>query len=130
MDERLQNILNSGLRAARQAGASVSDALDAAGDRAGRLVTAGQLNCRIAELERRVRDGLQGIGEMIYATHTGDPTSSDDLLDALEDIDRLNEQISSLQARVNQLLERNVCPKCGAAAQPEDLYCRECGAKL
>lgn len=130
MDERLQNILNCGLKAARQAGASVSDALDAAGDKAGRLVTAGQLNCRIAELNAQIRAGLQRIGEMIYATHTGDPTSSDDLLVALRDIDRLNEQIRCLQAQVNQLLERSACPKCGAAAQPEDLYCRECGAKL
>ena len=130
MDEKLQNILNSGLRVARQAGSSVSDALDAAGDRAGRLVAAGQLNCRIAELERQVRAGLQRVGEMIYATHTGAPTSSDDLLDALREIDRLNEQLSCLRAQAGRLTERSVCPKCGAAARAEDLYCRECGAKL
>lgn len=130
MDEKLQNILNCGLRAARQAGAAVSEALDAAGDKAGRMAAVGQLNCRIAELNRQVRLGLQRVGEMVYATHTGAPTDSDDLLEALRDIDQLQDQIRRLRAQAGRLQERSVCPRCGAGTAPEDLFCGECGAKL
>lgn len=43
-----------------------------------------------------------GGGEMVYATHTGDPTESEVLLAKLQEIDGLKEQIAALEAEIGR----------------------------
>lgn len=130
MDERLQNLLNGVQKTAADFSASASDAAYAVGARASQLISVGKLNVRLADLKAQVAAELRQVGEMVYATHTGAPTDSEDLLAKLQVIDELNSQIAGLSAELASARGDRVCFRCGAVAEPADVFCRQCGEKL
>lgn len=129
MNDRLEELLDSVQRTAGQVGEVAADAAYGVGRKAGELLSVAKLRMRVATLEGAVEGCLAEIGEMVYATHTGSPTDSEVLLEKLREIDGLHEQIAALKARIDQAKEA-VCPVCGAALRPGDVFCRECGGKL
>ncbi len=90
-----------------------------------------KLRCQAARVEGQVDGKLMEAGELVYATHTGNPTDSQELLDKLREIDALKARLAEL----NEALGRTegdapVCPTCGASVLEGDCYCRVCGKKL
>lgn len=67
---------------------------------------------------------------MVYATHTGTPTESEDLLSKLQEIDELHAQLADINDALGRVPEPPVCSTCGAAIREGDAFCRECGGKL
>ena len=130
MNERLQSLVDTVQRTASQVGGAAADAAYGVGRRAGELLSSARLQMQIAGLEGRVEGCFAEIGEMIYATHTGNPTESEVLLAKLEEIDRLREQIRQLEQEAAHLHGSAVCPGCGAAVRAGDVFCRECGGQL
>lgn len=130
MDERLQSILDSVQKTANQIGNSASDAAYGVSARASQLLSVGKLNIRLVDLRAEVNLHLREIGELVYATHTGDPTDSEVLLGKLQVIDQLNAQIAEVNAQLALAKGVSLCPRCGAAARAGDAFCRECGEKF
>lgn len=128
MNETMQELLGKVQDTALQLGDTAADAAYGVGKRASRLLSEAKINVKLAGLRADVRTALQEAGELIYATHTGQPTDSQILLDKLEQIDELNAQIAELEGKLAEPLP--VCPTCGAKIREEDLFCRECGGKL
>ena len=109
---------------------SAEQAVRAAGELAGQLVDQGRLRRRLAELRARTDEHLRRVGGMMYDTHTGSPVSTEDLVAELRAIDELKRQTADLEARLPQSARRSICPWCGGAAEPGDVFCRDCGRKL
>ena len=130
MNERLQELLDAVARTACQIGSGAADAAGAVGKRAGALLSAAKLNIQAAEARRAADDALRQVGEMIYSTHTGHPTGSEVLLAKLQEIAALLESAAALERESARLQSGGICPACGAAARPGDVFCRECGEKL
>ena len=130
MDERLQSILDMVQKTASNAANSASDAAYSVGQRATQMLSVGKLNIRLLDLKTEVNAQLREVGELIYATHTGDPTDSDVLLAKLQTIDDLHAQIGQLSAELAKAKGGKVCPGCGAVSEKDDVFCRECGKKL
>lgn len=80
-----------------------------------------RLRCEAARTEGEMDGKLMEAGEMVYATHTGTPTESIDVLKA---------RLAELNESLGRTAEDVSCPACGAAAQDGDHYCRACGGKL
>ena len=106
------------------------DAICAMSLGAKRLTDAAKRQLEIADLRAGINVGLRELGELLYATHTGDPTDSAVLLAKLEEIDGLKAQIAELEAQIGRAEESAICPTCGAAVREGDQFCRECGGKL
>ena len=53
-----------------------------------------RLRAEVKELEEELRLQLQAVGEMVYATHSGKPSDSEDMQEILEYIDGLHEQLA------------------------------------
>lgn len=130
MDEKLKELLDSVQRTAATAAATATDAAETVGRKASALLSVGKLNVRIMDLQGQIGLALREVGSMIYATHTGNPSDSDVLLEKLQGIDALNEQLAALRAELARARGASVCPACGAAAEKGDEFCRSCGAKL
>ena len=132
MNERLQDLLDSVQRTAGQVGDAAADAAYGVGKKAVELVSVAKMNIQLVELRSEINTGLREVGEMMYATHTGDPTDSETLLAKLSEIDALNARVEELSAQISRekAAENPVCPLCGAPVRRDDVFCRECGGKL
>lgn len=130
MNERLQELLDSVQRTAGVVGEAAGDVAYGVGKRASMLLSVGKLNIQSVDLKAEIAAQLRQVGEMMYATHTGDPTDSDDLLEKLQKIDGLHAQIAALDAEIARLQGGVLCPHCGAPAKNGEVFCKECGGKL
>ena len=88
------------------------------------------LEQEIDDLEDQADLQLYRIGLMVYGTHTGTHTPSDELLSALEEIDRLKSRVARARGQLVRLRGGRACGRCGAAAREDDRFCRSCGARL
>ena len=84
MDEKMQDILNQVQKTAAVIGDTAADAAYGVSIKAKELLSVGKMNIRLAELKASVQTELRRVGEMIYATHTGNPTESEELLAKLQ----------------------------------------------
>lgn len=130
MNEKLAELMDTVQKTAVQAADVAADAAYGVGKKAGELLSVAKLRIRIATLEGSVDECLMTLGEMLYATHTGDPTDSETLLAKLQEIDGLKAEIAALNAQIGREQEAQTCATCGAAVQEGDAFCRECGEKL
>lgn len=130
MNEKLYELLETVQRTAIQVSDTAAGAAYGVGKKAGELLSVAKLNIRVADLKAEVNAQLRELGEMLYATHTGNPTDSETLLAKLQEIDVLKAQIDELNAEIGREQAAYTCPTCGAAVQDGDQFCRECGGKL
>ena len=127
MNEKLFQLLETVRTAAVQAGDVAADAAYGASKKAGELVSVAKLNIQIAELKHAVGAALREVGELLYATHTGNPTDSEILQAKLEEIDGLKARIAQLEGALGREKAARVCTTCGAEIKEADVFCRECG---
>ncbi len=132
MNDKIQEMLDTIQRTAVQAGDVASDAAYGVGKKAAQLLSTAKLNIRVCECKADIAAAFRELGEMLYATHAGSPTDSDDLLHKLENIDALKAQLNTLNAQLNRQTpaDAHTCPICGSAAKEGDQFCRECGSPL
>lgn len=89
-----------------------------------------RLRSEIKDLEAELRLQLQAVGELVYATHTGQPSDSEDMQEILEYIDSLYEQMEGHGKALRELEGLVRTCVCGAENPPESSFCRECGRPL
>ena len=130
MNEKLYELLAAVRDTAVQVSDVAVDAAYATGKKAGELVSVAKLNIRMMERKADINTALKEVGELLYATHTGNPTSSEILQAKLEEIDRLKAEVAELEQQLGRAKAGSICATCGAAVNEKDAFCRECGDKL
>ncbi len=130
MNEKLAQLLDKVQSTAIEFSDTAADAADGVGKKAGELLCVAKLKIRIAETQAEINTALQELGELLYATHTGNPTDSEILLQKLQEVDALKAQIAGLEAQIRREDAAHACPVCAAPVREGDTYCRECGSKL
>ena len=110
MDQRVEKLLRAAQDTAQLAAGRAAEAAGRAGQAVG---AAGQAVSRQRELlgvereTRRLRQEvklqLQALGAMLYATHCGQPSDSEELLAKLRVVDGLEERIRALSAQAETL---------------------------
>ena len=130
MNEKLYELIEKVRTTAIQVGGTAADAAYIAGQKAEALLSVAKANVKIAGLNADVNTALREAGELIYATHTGNPTDSEVLLAKLQEIDTLKAQIATLEAEIGKEAAPETCPTCGAVKQDGAAFCGECGGQL
>lgn len=130
MNDKLYELMELVKSTAVQAGSVAADAAYGVGKLAEEALDAAKLRIRLVRLEGEVDGIMMEIGEMIYATHTGTPTESDELLEKLKRVDELKAEIAQANETLGRRPESPLCPTCGAEVQEGDHFCRTCGGKL
>ena len=130
MNEKMNELLEQIRRTAARSGEVAADAAYGVGKKAGELLSVAKLNIRIMDQKAAVNVALREVGEMLYATHTGDPVESELIQAKLEEIDALKAEILSLEDQISREKTGRTCPNCAAAVRSGDTFCRDCGGKL
>ena len=130
MNDKLYELMELVKATAVQAGSVAADAAYGVGKLAEEALDAAKLRIKLARLEGDVSAAMMEVGEMMYATHTGTPTESDELLEKLKHIDGLKAEIAQANEALGREPEPPACPTCGAEVQEGDHFCRTCGGKL
>ena len=105
-------------------------AAQAVGQKAGEAAGRARLRSEVKALEGEIRLQLQAVGELVYATHTGKPSDSEDMQEILEYIDGLYEQLEGRERALRELEGLARTCVCGAENPPETGFCRTCGRPL
>lgn len=130
MNEKLASLLETVQRTAIQAGDVAVDAAYSVGKVAGELLSVAKLNVRIMDRKAAVNTALKEVGEILYATHTGNPSDSEILLAKLREIDVLKAEIAEMQGQIKREEEAHTCHTCGSEVREGAAFCVECGEKL
>ena len=85
---------------------------------------------RVRDLEKEIDLQLAEIGALIYATHTGNPSDSQDIQEILEYIDSLYEEIDGHERQIKIMHGILFCDACGEENAATNVYCQECGQIL
>ena len=132
--EKWQDIWSHLWRRTRKTASDVGAAAAAGAARASQtaenVVAYTKLRVSIADLKAEVNLQLRQIGEMVYATHTGDPTDSAEMQKALEAVDALKAEISAQERALQAIRGVSVCPACGHVNPSDHVFCSNCGQSL
>ena len=122
------------VRRSRDAALDVSElaraGAEAVGRRAEDAVSRTRLERAVRDLREEIDTQMQAVGELIYATHRGSPSNSDDVQEILEFVDSLYEEMEGHQQELKRLRGELLCAGCGAENESANLYCHNCGQPL
>ena len=94
------------------------------------MVSRVRLDREIRDLREEVNLQMRAVGEMIYASHRGNPSDSGQVQSILEYVDGLYEELDAHRRERETLRGLLVCSACGEANRFDSLYCRNCGTPL
>lgn len=94
------------------------------------LVERAKLIRAISDLEDEIALQMRSIGELVYATHRGTPSDSDELQKILEYVDDLRDEIEGHEQQLKIMQGIYCCPICGEDVTGDDVYCQNCGQPL
>ena len=117
---------NAAFDAAETAEAAAEKLRTKAGDHIQKV----RLTRAIRDLEEEIDLQMCAIGQLIYATHRGDPSDSDDMQEILQYVDGLYEELEGHEQQLRVLSGALLCGACGAENEEGSVYCRNCGQPL
>lgn len=98
--------------------------------RAADTLERAKLRRAIADLEDEIALQMCTIGELVYATHCGNPSDSEEMQRILEYVDDLEDEIEGHEQQLKLLMGILPCPVCGSDVSRDDVYCQKCGQAL
>ncbi|MBR2132359.1 MAG: hypothetical protein IJ955_07450 [Oscillospiraceae bacterium] len=87
------------------------------------VLTQSKLQREIADLKEEIALQMQAVGELLYATHRGRPSNSEEMQKILDYLDSLHEQIEGHQEQLSFL--RDFHPHTTSRSRQESFDCDE-----
>jgi len=129
VNKNLYELASMVQRTAIQVSDIAVDTVYGAGKKAGKLADAAKVRLQIVDRKAGVNALLREIGELLYATHIGEPSDSEIMLAKLQEIDALKAEIAGLEEKLGVKSVPAVCETCGAEVREGAAFCEECGEK-
>ena len=124
-------LLNNFFAKTKASAADVTEAartgVAAVGLKANDTLACAKLHRAINELEEEIDLQLCDIGRLVYATHIGNPSDSEEIQKILTYVDGLYEEIAAHEEELDRLQGSRICSICGAENAPDNVYCQDCG---
>ena len=130
MDDKVKELMDRIRGTASVAADACADTARVAGRKAGQMVDVAKLNVQLFDLNGEFNDILRQLGQVMYNTHKGQTPEEDPLPQLLAQADETAGKIADIKARIADLRQAQTGPGCGAPCGKDDLFCRQCGAKL
>ena len=93
-------------------------------------IACAKLRMAIADLNDEIDLQMRAIGELVYATHKGNPSPSEEMQKILDYVDGLYEEIEGHEQELKTMRGIRFCPVCSAENASTNVYCQDCGQPL
>lgn len=94
------------------------------------VYNSSKVNLKILDLTTDIEVLYKEIGRIIYAAHTNEESSAEELDARLLAIDEKMKEIEDLRLSVASDSEEKVCPECGKENAGDSNFCANCGTAL
>lgn len=128
MNDKIKAIWDKICASAAVAGEFATKTAESAGEKAKDVVNISKTNLRIFDLTTDIDVLYKEVGKLIYAAHTNEETSTEELDARLLAIDEKMGQIEELRAQLES--GSKPCEECGKVNGRGSVFCSNCGTKL
>ena len=94
------------------------------------LYKSSKIKLKILDLTTDIDVLYKEIGRIIYAAHTNEETSTEELDERLLAIDEKMKEIEELRITIEAESAERICPECGKENSKDSNFCMNCGAQL
>jgi hypothetical protein len=94
------------------------------------VVNTSKINLKIFDLTTDIDILYKEVGKLIYAAHTNEESSTEELEARLLAIDEKMREIEDLKACLENRKNEKVCENCGKRNDADSIYCAACGERL
>ena len=98
--------------------------------KAAELLERTKLMHTISDLEDEIALQMCTIGELVYATHRGNPSDTETMQKILEYVDDLEDELEGHEKELKMLMGITSCPVCDEDVCEDDVFCQKCGQAL
>lgn len=130
MNEKMKAIWDKICAGASRAGEFATKTAENAGEKAKDVVNASKINLKIFDLTTDIDILYKEVGKLIYAAHTNEESSTEELEARLLAIDEKMREIEDLKACLENRKNEKECEACGKKNEADSSYCSNCGEKL
>ena len=98
--------------------------------RTSKAITQTKLSFAVNEAENKIKDVYTEIGKALYTMHLNGENTNDSFAASFEQLDKLNEDLELINAKLAELKNSVKCDECGAYNENDAEYCAKCGSQL
>ena len=106
------------------------EVLDIACQKTGEVVTTEKQKFNIASLKARREKDYADLGKIYFELVKNDADLADNIRNLVDAIQEKNDKIASLNAEIQNIKNKLVCPYCNSYVNVSSSYCNNCGKKL
>ena len=130
MNDKIKNIWEKIVAGAGAAGEFATKTAEKTSKKATDIYNTSKMSLKIFDLKTDVDVLYKEVGRIIYAAHTNEETSTEELEAKLLKIDSKLAEIEEIKATVESMKSVKRCPECNKENQRDNAFCSGCGAKL
>ena len=97
---------------------------------AGRLVDISKLKFTASDIQKEIARRNEVLGKMVYDSRTNGASPNQNIDEEIHAIDELKKKLDEINATINALTNKSVCPSCGYKNEDKAAFCSRCGTKL
>ncbi len=106
------------------------EVFDVACQKTGEVVTTEKQKFNIASLKSKREKDFADLGRIYFELVKKDNDLDDETRNLVDAIIEKNEEIARLNADIQNIKNKRVCPQCSANIDINSAFCNSCGAKL
>ena len=98
--------------------------------RTSKAITYTKLSFAVNEAETKIKDVYTEIGKALYTMHLDGTDKYDTFAASFEQLDKLNEELEIINAKIAELKNSVKCSECGAYNTNDAEFCIKCGSHI
>ncbi len=104
--------------------------IDSVSKKTGEFVGVQKLRVELMDMKSKLNKLYRDLGKVVYSASIGDEDCTETVEDLIAAISIKKNEISFLQAQIDEKKNRRTCPSCKKANDVDADYCSGCGLKL
>ena len=101
-----------------------------AGKKTEEMLETSKLKLQVVQINSDIDKIYKRIGELMYSQSRNNISASAEIEDAMNQIDKLYQDATDINAKISEMQKFIKCSNCGAANSMDAIFCSRCGRTL